>query len=268
VLPPQFFSKTLATSTAPTELHSLKDNALPVNQDANFALLTIATNALPDLNLEETNASRNADLDMLLEETNASHALIPTALSATLKTNALPARYLIYSILMVVVSMTVKTELTKTSLTKDVSIARKDANFAKEKDNAHNALKDYYFTMVYASKNAPMVSLLLKLNALLAKTETVRNAVKLLTAVMNARFPFNSSMLNVFLNAPKELTYKREDAENVILNARNAKTTKLASDANLNSTSTTENARLLALVEKFLLTENVSLALTRTARTA
>jgi hypothetical protein len=113
-----------------------------------------------------------------------------------------------------------------------------------------------------------MDSLLLKLNALLAKTKTVKIAVKLLTNARNASFPLITSMLNVFLNALKELIFPKEDAENVILNARNAKTTKLASDANLNSTSTTENARLLALVEKFLLTENVSLALTRTARTA
>jgi hypothetical protein len=141
-------------------------------------------------------------------------------------------------------------------------------NFAKEKDNAHNARKDYYFTKVSAFKNAQMDSLQLKLNALLVKTLTVRNAVKLLTIAMNANLPFKTSMLNVFLNALKELSFPKEDAENVILNARNVKTIKLVIDASLNSTSTTENARLLALTEKFLLTENVSLALTRTARTA
>jgi hypothetical protein len=151
VFPPQFFSKTLATSTAPTEQPLLKDNVLPVNQDANFALLTTASSVVPDLNLEETNVSRNADLDILLKETNVPHALIPTVLSATLKTNAKPASLLTYSILMAVVLMTVKTELTKTLPTKNVSIAKKDANFAKEKDNAHNALKDYYFTTVSAS---------------------------------------------------------------------------------------------------------------------
>jgi hypothetical protein len=241
---------------------------LLVKLDANFALLTTAINALRVLNLEETSASRNADLDMSQEEANVSHALIQTALYAILKTNAKPARLLTYLILMAVVSMIVKTELSKTLSTKNVSIAIKDAMFVKQKANAQYASKDYYFTMLYASRNVQMDSLLLKLNALLAKTKTVKIAVKLLTNARNASFPLITSMLNVFLNALKELIFPKEDAENVILNARNAKTTKLASDANLNSTSTTENARLLALVEKFLLTENVSLALTRTARTA
>jgi len=117
---PLFSSKTLAINTAPTEQPLIKDNASHVKPDANFALLTTATSALPDLNLEETNASRNADLDMLPEETNASHALIPTALSATLKTNAKLARFPTYSILMAAASMTAKTELTKTLSTKNV----------------------------------------------------------------------------------------------------------------------------------------------------
>jgi hypothetical protein len=241
---------------------------LLVKQDANSALLTTATNALLDLNLEETNASRNADLDMLLEETNATHALIPTVLSVTLKTNANHARFLTYSMLMVLVSMIVKTELTRMLLTKNVLAAIKDAKDAKEKDNVHCALKDYYFTKVSASKDAQMDSLPLKLNALHAKTLTVRNAVNLLTIAMNASFPSKSSMQSVFLNALKELTKPKEDAENVILDVRNAKTTKLVLDARTNSTSTKENARLLALLAKFLLTENVFLAVTRTAKTA
>jgi hypothetical protein len=236
--------------------------------DANFALLTTVTSAQEHLNLEETNASMNADLDTLPKEINVFLAMTLTALSATLKINAIHAKFHTYLILTTAALLIAETEPSKTLSTNNAFLAIKDAKFALEMDIAQNARKDYYLTVVYALQNAQMVTLLLKANVLLAKTRTVVNAEKTLTTAMNAMLLSPSIMLNAFLHALEVLTFQREDAENVILNARNAKTTKLASDANLNSTSTTENARLLALVEKFLLTENVSLALTRTARTA
>jgi hypothetical protein len=140
--------------------------------------------------------------------------------------------------------------------------------FVQEKENAQDARKDYYFTKVSALLVALMASLLLKANVLLARTRTVLNAVKTLTTAKFVKPRQLYSILDVFLLALKELTYKREDAENVIQNARNAQLTKLVLDARLNSTLLTQNVELLALTEKYLLKVNVSPALIPTARTA
>lgn len=135
VLLPPFYTKTLATITAPTVLLSLKENASLVNQDVNFAQPTTATNAQPDLNLEEMNVLKYAAQDILLEETNVFLAMIPTALYVTQRINASPARLHIYSMSTVLASMTVETELTKMLPTKSALTVIKDAKFVKEKDN-------------------------------------------------------------------------------------------------------------------------------------
>jgi len=131
--------------------------------------------------------------------------------------------------------LTAETEPTKTLPTKDALLVIKDAKFAQEKDNAQDARKDYYFTTVPAYKAALMASQLLKANVLLARTRTVLNAVKTLTTANFAKLLKLYLMLNAFLHARKEPTFLKEDAENVILNARNAKTTKLVLDARMNS---------------------------------
>jgi len=201
-------------------------------------------------------------------ETNVFLAMTPTALPAALKTNAIPAKFLTYSILTAAVLLTAKREPIKILSTDNAFLATKDARFAQEKDNAQDARKDYYFTTVSAIMSAQMDSLLLKANVLLAKTRTVVDAVKTLKAVKFAELLSSSMILNVFLTAQMELTFQRQDAENVILNVRNAQVTTTVLDASLNSNSTTEDAILLAPTEKCLLTTNVSPALIRTARTA
>jgi len=53
-------------------------------------------NASSDLNSEEMNASKNVVLDTLQKKINVFLAMTPTAMSATLKINAKPARLLTY----------------------------------------------------------------------------------------------------------------------------------------------------------------------------